>query len=326
MYKKISSKKIPVFILFIFFKDFMWSEIKYTLNGIIQYNYNSINLNEYKLRRNIHRLEKGLCSKNRRKIFGLAYIDETVDEFIKFYKEDSKSEKSKYYLGILKHFFNVVDKNNIIIKTAFNKLKEINNFAKIECKEEKKLLFLKKAESNSSQIFHNLLESRRSVRFYLQQKIEKSIIQEAINASNNSPSACNRLPYEFFIFNEKDKINKILKFADGFQGNPNHVPYLLVLVGDLSAYISQADRHLIYIDSSYGIMNFILSLRTKNIGSCILNYSENKEYDIQLSKLLKLEDHKRVINFMTFGYIDFSIPVPYSYKKYDNFSFNKDIN
>lgn len=326
LFLKVSERKLPQFLIFLLFPNFMGPEIRATLSGILEYNYNNSKLNEYKLRRNIHRIEKGLCSPKRRNIFALAYIEETVNELIKYNSKYGIDKKGSYYLGVLKSYFNVVDDSHETIKKSFTILKQSKLDEVDTGVFEKKLLQPQKIKKEFCDHYKNLIESRRSVRFYQDKEVPEELILEAVRASNQTPSACNRLPYEFLIFNETSKIVELLKYADGFQGDPSLVPCLVVLIGDLSAYVSEADRHLIYIDSSYGVMNFLLSLHSNSLGACMLNYAENDKYDNELRKILNLEKYKRVINLMTFGYPDYSVSVPYSEKKMQNFRMNIPIN
>ena len=54
------------------------------------------------LRRNTHRLEKGLIMKPQKKLFALNYIEETVNEFIKI-KEEHDNQTIKWTLNVLEN-------------------------------------------------------------------------------------------------------------------------------------------------------------------------------------------------------------------------------
>ena len=108
-------------ILFSFSKTFK-QEFKESLQAKILFNENKkSNKNIFLLRRNIHRIEKGLCSPNRREIFALGFIKPTVTNFIglisdEFYKmgaydnnlkleiQDKATDNREYkYIAIIKN-------------------------------------------------------------------------------------------------------------------------------------------------------------------------------------------------------------------------------
>jgi hypothetical protein len=81
--------------------------------------------NAFQLRRNIHRLEKGLCMKPQRNVFATDYIEDTVDNFIVLANggaDDFDKAQSKWAYGVLSQYFRTTGKHKAIdtAREAFN--------------------------------------------------------------------------------------------------------------------------------------------------------------------------------------------------------------
>lgn len=272
-----------------------------------------------KLRRNIHRLEKGLIMRPRRPVFAEEYIGETVDCYLKLSANDDFClDEKKWAHDVLDQYFSVVDGSQVvdIAKQRFN--------SKIEGP------FALKNESPSFKPYEQgglpqpaieftqlarLLERRRSVRWYQDINVDFSLIEKAINLASTAPSACNRQPYRFLIADNKKKAVEIAKLAGGTKGFAENFPALIVVVGDLSAYPYERDRHLIYIDSSLASMQLMLALETLGLSSCPINWPDIESAEKQIQGLLNIKDHERVVMLLAIGYADSLGGIPFSQKK-----------
>jgi nitroreductase len=162
--------------------------------------------------------------------------------------------------------------------------------------------------------FYHLCQQRRSVRHFLPTPVPTPLLQQALYAAALAPSACNRQPYRFIFVNENPLLAKLAKLPLGTQGYHAHIPAILVVIGDLSAYPLERDRHVIYIDSSLAAMQAMLAMETLGLSSCAINWPDIDRYEIQIKSLLPLADYERVIMLMAVGYADPSAGIPHSEK------------
>lgn len=162
--------------------------------------------------------------------------------------------------------------------------------------------------------FYRLCQQRRSVRHFLPTPVPTPLLQQALYAAALAPSACNRQPYRFIFVNENPLLAKLAKHPLGTQGYHADIPAILVVIGDLSAYPLERDRHVIYIDSSLAAMQAMLALETLGLSSCAINWPDIDRYEIQIKSLLPLADYERVIMLMAVGYADPSAGIPHSEK------------
>src|SRR5690606_24822269 len=95
---------------------------------------------------------------------------------------------------------------------------------------------------------HQLFLRRRSTRWFEETPVAKELLLQAIDMASLAPSACNRQPYQFKILTQASAAQRVAKLAMGTSGFVENIQTLIVVVGDLSAYPFERDRHCIYID------------------------------------------------------------------------------
>jgi nitroreductase len=267
------------------------------------------------LRRNIHRIEKGLIMRPRRDVFAEAYISQTVNK-LKICVRDSFTTEAelKWAVDVLDEYFSCVSLTSTITaaKLQFEKLslqasaversvpyfRENSTFSTVEYDE-----------------FFALCRQRRSVRWYEQKPVPQSLLEKAIDAAAQAPSACNRQPFQFYVFNDSESAYKVGSIAGGTAGFANNFPCLIAVVGDLSAYPYERDRHVFYIDASLASMQLMLALETLGLSSCAINWPDVEAKEKKISELLKLEKFQRVVMLISIGYADTKGMIPFSEKK-----------
>ncbi len=67
---------------------------------------------------------------------------------------------------------------------------------------------------------------RRSVRWYLQKPVPRELIDRALAVATLSPSACNRQPFEFHIFDDPDVVKKVASIPMGTKGFSHNFPVI----------------------------------------------------------------------------------------------------
>src|SRR5690606_23687870 len=84
----------------------------------------------------------------------------------------------------------------------------------------------------------SLAQQRRSVRWFTPDPVPRELIDKALLVARQSPSACNRLPYEFRIFDDPDMVRQVASIPFGAAGYGHQIPTIAVLVGRLNHYFS----------------------------------------------------------------------------------------
>ncbi|HDT2036584.1 TPA: nitroreductase family protein, partial [Klebsiella pneumoniae subsp. pneumoniae] len=161
-----------------------------------------------------------------------------------------------------------------------------------------------------------LFLQRRSVRWFDQdKKVEAQSLMDAIELASLAPSACNRQPFKFYFTVDQNKAREIAKIPMGTAGFADNIVALIVIVGDLSYYPYERDRHVIYIDASLAAMQLMLALETLGLSSCPVNWPDIESFEVKMEKKLGLTKNLRPIILLPVGYADLTGLIPSSSKK-----------
>lgn len=273
---------------------------------------------EFLLRRNIHMLEKGLTMVPRRGTFGVEYIAETVtllraakDHQPKFISD----EVLDWAREVMRRYFQATaTSSSPVIRRAQSAFDGIIWESDGSPESGPHAPYTDEPPVDI-EMLTQLAVRRKSVRWFEPEPVPRELIDLAMNVAREAPSACNRQPFTFRIFDDPDMIQKVAAVPMGTAGYGHNLPGLAVIVGDLSAFSDERDRHLIYTDGCLAAMSFILGLEAQNVGSVCINWPDILERDKKMGKLLGLNSHERVVMLIGFGFADSSSLTPYSAKR-----------
>lgn len=277
----------------------------------------------FRLRRNTHRLEKGLIMRPRREVFALGYISELVNDFGDLVgNTDCDPSTIHWSSDVLARYFQVTGENDELRKLA----------SKFEADRARSVPAPKNVRAGLASMspfshgtlqksgtsvldFKRLAAIRRSVRWYQQRVVPREAIDTAIEIAALSPSACNRQPFHFRVFDDPKRIREIASIPGGTAGFSHNFPCLVVVVGQLRAFPLPRDRHVIYIDASLATMSLLYALEVQGISSCCINWPDEPGREKRMAECLSLAPDERVIMLISVGYADESGEVPYSSKR-----------
>jgi len=272
------------------------------------------------LRRNIHRLEKGLLMRPRRVPFGLGYIEETVEAFLTAYDSGAvrvNTEEFAWAADVLADYFSAhegVDRLNGLRET-FQQV-ERSGQADRDCR---RFVPYERDLSRPSPVeYSQLLElarRRRSVRWFSGEAVDRTLVDQAILVAAQAPSACNRQPFRIVIVQEEERLRQLAKLPFGTAGYAENIPMMAAIVGQQRHFFSERDRHLIYIDSSLFVMGLLLALETVGLSSCCINWPDIRHKDRRIAELLELDADERVVMLLAIGKPDPSGLVAWAQKK-----------
>jgi nitroreductase len=272
------------------------------------------------LRRNIHRLEKGLLMVPRRPVFAVDYIQETAECFEKIVASGKcavvePNSEMQWAYDVLTKYFQVTQRHprTESARAVFERLAQRMTACRTAL-----VPYKRELEKPCPVTFEALLalsRRRRSVRWFLQQAVPRELIRRAMEVATQSPSACNRQPFVFYVIDESQLLRSAVSLPLGTGGYEHNIPVLVVVVGQLRNYFSERDRHLIYIDASLAAMSFVLALETLGLSSCMINWADVEDRERKMAELLNLEQDERPILCMAIGYPNSEGLVAYSQKK-----------
>lgn len=265
----------------------------------------------FNLRRNIHRLEKGLSYRSQKGDFAEAYILETIDYFEKAQRlTPYDSNLLNWSTAVLEEYFRVTN-HTPIISEAYEKylgLEPVNRhpdwYPHVEAKRPKLTVS-----------YVDLLQlgfRRRSVRGYLDKPVEFDLVKKAMAFAALSPSACNRQPFHFLFYDDKEFVQEISRIPGGAAGFT--LPSVVVVVGRYRAFFDERDAAVPVIDSSLSVMSFLFACETLGLSTVCINWPNLPDRDIRIRNLINLEEDEFVVMLIGIGYADPTGKIPFSAK------------
>jgi len=306
-------------VYYAFLSPAFWREMRAVLAGRAQY----LRLatggrsNRFLLIRNTHRLEKGLLMRPARDLFALEYIEETVEAFEAAARDRSGEDPGQlaWSNDVLSAYFDAVDGSHPLVRSLHERFRAVAFRQGTTCR----VPYRRRSESGVQPVpfddFMALARHRKSVRWFQDRPVPHDLVLQALAAASLAPSACNRQPYEFRFFDGKDRIAELSALPMGTRGWSGGIPMFAVIVGDLSAYFSERDRHAIYIDASLAAMSFMLALETMGLSSCPVNWPDIAWRERRMKRELGLAPWQRPVLCLAIGYADPEGLVAYSDKR-----------
>jgi nitroreductase len=275
----------------------------------------------YRLRRHVHRLEKGLSMRERRSVFGLDYIELLLRDFTALSKVGpnfgaTEDGELQWYLDVLARYFAVCDSDHSVFLAAKRQFQTLHP-AVVERQNTPCCPYASSqrvACAIGFEDFYALTQRRRSVRWFLPERVSREDLDKAVIAANQSPSACNRQSIRARIYDSPEDARRFGKLAPGAAGLHANFQALIVLTGDLSAYAHERDRHAIYVDGGIKAMALMLALESLQLSSCALNWPDDGHLDTIAAAEMGLPFHERIVLMIAIGKPDPKGLVPYSFK------------
>lgn len=275
--------------------------------------------NVFVLRRNIHKLEKALVMKPRRALFGLAYLRETVVSYADCVARMQDGQLTdtdtlewsrqvlRVYFAAIQKSHPIVEESRAIFEAAASEIPPAGDQPRVPFAREA-------AELPSYDAILRLAQQRRSVRWFDGRPVPRALIDRAVVVAGLSPSACNRQPFRFAIFDEPGLCQKVAAIPKGTPGWVHNIPCFLVIVGTLAAFDREKDRHIPYIDGALAAMALCFALESQGVSSCCVNWPDLADTEARMAQALGLSPYERPIMCMAIGYPDMKEHVPYSQK------------
>jgi len=171
-------------------------------------------------------------------------------------------------------------------------------------------------------MFLSLIQNRRSIRKYLNCKLENEKINQLVEAALQAPSSMGKNSWEFVVVNEAAMLEKLSTAKAHGSTFLKKAALGIVVCGNpqkTDVWIEDASIAAIYIH---------LAAASLGLGSCWIQIRERKHDDGQsaeayISALLNLPSHIKVESIVAIGYPDESkSPHPKEDLPYDKVSFN----
>ncbi len=144
------------------------------------------------------------------------------------------------------------------------------------------------------------IKNRTSIRKFIDKPVEDELIKEIIKAGMCAPSALNRQPWEFYVIDNKEIMDRITAVSPNFDKDS---PIQVVVVGRLD-YINGGDILDYWIEDCAAVtQNMLLAATALGLGSLWCGVFPRKDRCDAIKEILGLKDNQMPFSFLHFGYM-----------------------
>ena len=291
------------------------------------YDYNHIFKNQKKkgvktsnIIRQYHRLEKAMSKMPYDSTRGFRAANTLLGLLEKYDNENNiKDIQFNVGLNVLEKFFL---KNKDLNSPIYKRLKQINNLRKdikVGIESTPKSYFLE----NSLKNFKDLSTSRKSVRYFSNEKVDINKVKDALDIAKKTPSVCNRQGWHTWVITDESIINHFKKIHNGFSLQNQNLTTLLVVTFDKNSFDYPMERNQGFTDAGLYSMSVMYALTYKGLASCPLNSNFYLKDKKKFKTHIGISDNFTIAMFIAVGnYLDNNIsPISYRYSVDDKATF-----
>jgi nitroreductase len=145
--------------------------------------------------------------------------------------------------------------------------------------------------------FEGVIRSRKSIRDYINRKVEDEKINFVLECARLAPSWTNKQCWQFIVVKDK-KIIKDLSKTSIINRWLKNVPVIIVACGDPKKSGFRNDIDYYIVDVSIALEHLVLAATDKGLGTCwIGGFNEKK-----VKEILEIPEYIRVIALTPLGY------------------------
>ena len=150
-------------------------------------------------------------------------------------------------------------------------------------------------------MFYDLLKSRRSVRKFLDQEVEKEKLDIILKSALFSPSSRSRRPWEFIVVNDKGLLSKLSRCKEHGSQFLAGAPLGIVVLADPEVCDVWIE------DTSIASIIIQLAAQSLGLGSCWIQtrkrlHTQDKNSEDYIKELFNIPKQYSVESVITIGY------------------------
>jgi nitroreductase len=162
------------------------------------------------------------------------------------------------------------------------------------------------------------LITRRSIRSYKPDPLEREQVEELVRAGMYAPSAVNCQPWHFIVIDERPLMDQIMEIHP-YAGMLREAQYAVMVCGDEK--LEHAPGYWV-VDCGAATQNVLLAAHSKGIGAVWLGLHPREERKKGMSKLFGLPAHIQPFAMIALGYPNEEKPVPERFNR-DRIHYNR---
>jgi len=155
------------------------------------------------------------------------------------------------------------------------------------------------------------LITRRSIRAFKPDPLDRDQVDEIIRAGMYAPSAVNCQPWHFIVIDDRSLMDRIMQIHP-YSKMLAEAPYAVLVCGDQN--LEHGPGYWV-VDCGAATQNILLAAHAKGIGSVWLGLHPREQRKEGIKELFDLPGHIQPFSLIALGYPNEQKPVPDRYKK-----------
>ncbi len=147
----------------------------------------------------------------------------------------------------------------------------------------------------------DVLQARRSIRKYTQEAVSKEEIDILMHAAMSGPSACNKMPWDFYVVSDETMLEKL---RNATQYSNIKAPLAIVVCGNLSRALPMQLAPFWIQDCSAATENILLAATDMGLGTVWCGIHPQKRAEKRVSEALGLTEKQIPLNIIYVGHPD----------------------
>jgi nitroreductase len=265
-----------------------------------------------------HKIEKALALRSPRPGFGIAVVSRLVENLECYMATYGIDEVCVTAINTLKEYVVFNTKNGIEEPLLYRKIEKLaisNEYDSYNSGQGGTIEICKKNVLLHSCIdLKDFFKSRHSIRQFSDEPVPAELVNEAIEMAQKTPSVCNRQSWRVYAFSEPFLLEKVLACQMGNQGFGDQIKCVLVVTSNTETFFSIGERNQCWIDGGMFSMSVVYALHSLGLGSICLNWSVEKEVDVNLHNVASIPDSEAIIMLIGVGFLPDSFRVAQSHR------------
>lgn len=149
--------------------------------------------------------------------------------------------------------------------------------------------------------FELFAKSRFSVRSFAGTPIPEEVVGRAVRVATKTPSVCNRCAWRVYNVVEPTTLERVLACQNGNSGFGHTCGNVLVVCADLRCFEGGGERNQAYVDGGLFAMSLVYALHGNGVASCFLNWSADYFQDAKLRDVLSIPGNEVIVTLVAIG-------------------------
>ncbi|MFE7423135.1 nitroreductase family protein [Rhodococcus sp. NPDC057529] len=151
--------------------------------------------------------------------------------------------------------------------------------------------------------YDRFIKTRYSVRHFTGEDVAPSDVRTVVGQALKSPRVCNRESRRIYAAYEPELRNNLLSYHHGNSGFGHKLGAVLVVAVDIREFDMIGERNQPWIDGGLFAMSLVYGFHAAGLGTCVLNWSEDREHDQVLRNAFHIPDNEVVITLIGVGHL-----------------------